>query len=238
MPTQKHPEISSFIVFDGPSGTGKGTLISLAETGLKDLGFNPLIFVEETADNNRAEIMDARNRGKAAGGAGDREMAEVLVCHRQQLYEAIVAPAILSGKKILADRGEPATLAYQTVKGELTMGEVWNMHRQHKILLPDAVVLTLCLPETALLREEKDFAASQSRRQIESGKGLSGKVSSDPSADRETKLKSRRAIHSNYEVTAQFLSEKGVPVLTLDTERMTPVEELSKVLGFLGLTEK
>lgn len=237
MPTQKHPEIPSFIVFDGPSGTGKGTLISLVEAELKNLKLNPLVFVEEKEDKNRAEILEARKRGQAAGRTGDRDMAEVLVNHRQQLYETIVAPAILNGRTVLADRGEPATLAYQTVKKELAMEEVWKMHRQQIIRPPDAVVLTLCSPETALLREEQDLAASQSRRQMESGKGLSGKVSSDPDADRETKLKSRRAIHSNYEVAVQFLSEKGVPVLTLNTERMVPVEELSQVLGFLGLTE-
>lgn len=237
MPTQKRPEIPSFIVFDGPSGTGKGTLITLVEAGLKNFGLDPLIFVEETADKNRAEILEARKRGQAAGRTGDSEMAGVLVNHRQQLYETIVAPAILSGKKVLADRGEPATLAYQTVKKELAMEEVWKMHRRKNIRPPDAVVLTLCSPETALLREEQDLAANQSRQQMESGKGLSGKVSSDPGADREVKLRSRRAIHFQYAVVAQFLEEKNVPVLTIDTEQMAPSEELSKVLGFLGLTE-
>lgn len=230
-------EIPPFIVFDGPSGTGKGTLIPLVETALKSYGLNPSIFVEEEADKNRAEILEARNRGKSAGGAGDREMAEILVRHRQELYEKIVVPALLDGQIVLADRGEPATLAYQTVKGELTMNEVWGMHRNQQIRLPDSVVLTLCSPETALHREKQDRTASTLRQQIESGKGLSGKVSSDPAADRETKLKSRRAIHSNYEVAAKFLSDKGIPVLTLDTERMTPDEELSQVVGFLGLTK-
>lgn len=229
-------EISHFIVFDGPSGTGKGTLIPLVKTDLKSRGFNPFIFVEEGADKNRTEILEARNRRKQAGGTGDREMAEVLVLHRSTLYQQFVSPAIFDGKIVLADRGEPATLAYQTAKGELTMDEVWRMHREQKIRLPDAVVLTLCLPETALYREEQDRTASTLRQQMESGKGLSGKVSSDPEADRQTKLKSRAVIHSQYEIAAQFLSDKGVPVLTLDTERMVPEEELSQVLGFLGLT--
>lgn len=237
MSNQKHPETPSFIVFDGPSGTGKGTLISLVEERLTNLGLDTLVFAEETVDKNRAEILEARKRGQAAGRTGDRDMAEVLVNHRQQLYETIVAPAILSGRTVLADRGEPATLAYQTVKRELAMEEVWKMHRQQIIRPPDAVVLTLCSPETALLREEQDLAANQPRRLMESGKGLSGKVSSDPGADRETKLKSRRAIHSSYELAARFLSDKGVPVLTLDTEYIVPAEELSQVLGFLGLTE-
>lgn len=237
MLNQKHPETPSFIVFDGPSGTGKGTLITLVGAGLKNLGLDPLIFVEETADKNRAEILEARKRGQAAGGTGDRDMAEVLVQHRQQLYGTIVAPAILNGKKVLADRGEPATLAYQTAKGELTMDEVWGMHRKQQVRLPDSVVLTLCLPETALLRAEQDLQPGSLRQKQESGAGLSGKVTSDPAADRETKLKSRRVIHSNYEVAARFLSDKGVPVLTLDTEHMIPDEELSQVLGFLGLTE-
>ena len=229
-------EIPSFIVFDGPSGAGKGTLIPLVETALESYGLNPTIFVEEEADKNRAEILEARNRGKQAGGAGDREMAEVLVHHRQKLYEKFVAPALLGGRIVLADRGEPATLAYQTAKGELTMDEVWRMHREQQIRLPDAVVLTLCSPETALFREEQDSRSSSLRQKQESGTGLSGKVSSDPGADRETKLRSRRVIHSNYEVAARFLSSNGVPVLTLDTEHMNPDEELSRVVGFLGFT--
>lgn len=237
MPTQKHPEISSFIVFDGPSGTGKGTLISLVEERLTSLGLDTLVFAEETADENRAEILEARDRGKATGGTGDREMVGVLVRHRQQLYETIVAPAILSGRTVLADRGEPATLAYQTVKKELAMEEVWKMHRQQTIRLPDAVILTLCSPETALLREEQDLAVNQQRRLMESGKGLSGKVSSDPGADREVKLRSRRAIHFQYAVVTQFLEEKDVSVLTIDTEKNSPTQELALTMAFFGFTE-
>lgn len=237
MSNRNRSEIPSFVIFDGPSGAGKGTLIPLVKTALESYGLTPTIFVEEEADKNRAEILEARNRGKQGGGTGDREMAEVLVLHRSILYQQFVSSAISDGKTVLADRGEPATLAYQTAKGELTMDEVWRIHRDRQIRLPDAVVLTLCSPETALLRAEQDLQSSSLRQKQESGTGLSGKVTSDPAADREAKLRSRRVIHSNYETAAQFLTEKGIPVLTLDTEHTTPDEELSQVLGFLGLTE-
>lgn len=222
------------IIFDGPSGTGKGTLIKSVIPALESRNLKPFIFIEEQEDHNRQEILEARTRGRANKGTGDREMAEVLVEHRVALYRQIVTPALLNGDFVLGDRGEPATLAYQTEKGELTMDEVWYMHRVKGVMIPDRVVLTLCNAKTSLEREELDKRIG-SRRQVEFGKGLSGKVSSDPDASWDEKLQKRGAILSQYQVAAEFLRNKGVPVLPLDTEQMTVPEEVTSVIGFLGL---
>lgn len=231
-----HTEKGTLSVFDGLSGSGKSTLISTLVSELERRDFVPMVFVEEKADERREEILAARAAGKAKGESGDKEMAQVLVEHRAYLYARHVVPEVLDKRMVLADRGEPATLAYQTQSGELSMEQVWNMHRRHHVPIPDYVVLTLCSAETSLEREEYDRRVG-SRTEQETGKGLSGKISSATNASTEDKLAKRRSLLSQYCETEQFLKEKGVPVLILNTEQMTVSEEVTTVIGFLGLEE-
>ncbi len=224
-----------FIVVDGPSGSGKGTLIRELSSYLSERGILVHTFSEEEADPRRHEILDARDKGKKRGGTGDKEMTTVLVRHRKEMYGSNVEEAISDGYVVIADRGESATLAYQTVKGELSMEQVWKMHREARIRIPDLVVITSCDAEVSLSREESDKAQVGSiRLEMESRRGLSGKVSSEPGADYAEKLRKREAIHQQYDTTIGFLGEKGVAVLRIDTESVIPEQEVNQVLRYLG----
>lgn len=233
--TSINSERGSLIVVDGPSGTGKNTLIRRLLPEIHRLGVSVSYVIEEKLDKNRGEILEARRKGKEQGGTGDREMTEILVEHRDRIYEKFVEPQIKRGRLVVADRGEPATLAYQTARGELTMDDIWLMHREREIRTPEAVILTDCHPETARLRELTDKKASKVRRVMETKPdGLSGKITVEKGASEVEQDERRKAIHSQFKTTARFLENKGVSVLSLDTGRMTVDEEVEATLNFLG----
>ncbi len=223
----------SFLVVDGPSVSGKNSLIKVLALELKSRGVPVFLFNEDDIDPRRGEILRARERGKELGGSGDKEMAQVLTEHRAELCKSVVAPRLKMGEFVIANRGEPATLAYQTARGELTMDVVWKMHREKGILIPNFVILTTLNPVTAMAREAQDKQTSVMRRERESGSSLSGKVAYDGAVTESERLKKRELIHIQYDLVGKFLEGKGIPVLTLDTENKTVQEEVGEVLTFL-----
>lgn len=218
------------IVIDGPSGSGKDTLIARLAKTLQSKGISPLILEEESLDNKRGEVLLARDQGKESGGTGDKEMAEVLTQHRAELYSQLALPRLEEGGLVIANRGEPATLAYQTARGEITMEEVWGKHRRLNIPIPDLVVITTCSVETSLKREEVDRSVSTLRNEREAAEGLSGKVSNEIGGNEKDKRLRRELIMRQYESAGKFLESQGVRVVFLDTESLTVDEEVSSVL--------
>lgn len=61
------------IVVDGPSVSGKDSLIWALARKIMDMGLYPYVFSEELTDPRRQEILQARERGKMRGGSGERE---------------------------------------------------------------------------------------------------------------------------------------------------------------------
>lgn len=188
----------SFVVVDGASGTGKDLLIKALVLSLDRLGLPVKSFSEEDLDNRRDEILQARQKGKKGGGTGDLEMTDALIEHRTRLYDMFVNPALNEGKIVVANRGEPATEAYQTAKGELTLEEVWQKHRQAGIPIPNLVVITTCNPEEAVLRINRDNQESSTgRKEQEQKTGLSGKVTVEQGAGEEEKLEKQKKSTNN-----------------------------------------
>ncbi len=223
-----------FIIIDGPSGTGKDTLINALAFSLDELGLSVKPFSEEELDNRRDEILKARQGGRARGGTGDLEMTDALIEHRIFLYRTHVEPALNKGNIVVANRGEPATAAYQTAKGELTLEEVWQKHRRAEIPIPDLVVITTCSPEEAVLRIDKDSQeGGTGRKEQEQRAGLSGKITVEQGAGEGRKLEKQTIIHTQYELVESFLKERGVRILTLNTEELTVDQEVSAVLSEL-----
>ena len=114
---------------------------------------------------------------------------------------------------------------YQILKAHIDdKSQVWEMHRHRGISRPDLVVITVCRPDAALLRREQDQAASGSiRAERERGRGLSGKFTGER----------QELIHRQYFEVRRFLEEKNVPVLLLDTEKMSVGQEADAVLRLL-----
>lgn len=225
------------VVFDGPSGTGKDSLIDTLSSELQYRRIPVSQLSEEDLDDRRHEILEAKERGKTMDGSGDRQMAEVLIEHRAAIYRQLFQPILEAGHIVFANRGEPATLAYQTARGELTMHEIWDMHRAAGIPTPDLVVLTTCSVATAVKRELQDIQGSgfsSVRNEREKGSGLSGRVTQESGAGEAEKLKRREAIHRQFDRVGKFLLEgRGVPVLSLNTEHMSVSQEVAQVLKAL-----
>jgi thymidylate kinase len=237
IPINMQSKRGRLVVIDGPGGSGKDSLIGKLTAEFSSRGEPFFLLSEDDLDKNRNEILAARERGKSLGGSGDKEMAEALVRHRADIYRRFAYPRLDDGCFVIANRGEPATLAYQTARSELTMEDIWEMHRNAGIQIPDLVVLTSCDAETALQREQIDKITSV-RGEREAGRGLSGKVTQEIGASMEEQLKRRETIHHQYEVVREFLEVQRVPVLLLDTESMTVPEEVDVVLSHISRQEK
>lgn len=186
-----------FIVVDGPSASGKDSIIKQVLKDLKTLG-KKASAIEETKEKNysRSKILKAK-------GQGNKKVAQAIIEERKKLYQKKVIPQLKPGKILIANRGEPTTLGYQTIGNNVSMEEVWAMHRAKNIPLPDLVVLTNCSVEEAIRREN-------SRKPSEKINDLmSGKFTSD-----------RKLIHQNYENVKNFLEKKGIDVIYINTKTM------------------
>lgn len=213
----------NLVIIDGPSGTGKDTLLKSIADSLEARRGHFLHLSEDELDPNRDAIKKARDEGKQKGGTGDLEMATVITTHRAQIYKQILTPLNnnVYPTTVLANRGVPATLAYQTLRKEITMSKVWNDHQRHCIPVPDLVVITNCRPETAQKREDSRNTVSQ---------GLSGSVTKEAGSSASEVFRRRQALHQNFRRVAEFLRGKSLPVIELDTEYLTLKEETDIVL--------
>lgn len=201
-----------FVVVDGPSGSGKNTIIKHLLKDLNKLKIN-VISIEETKEANYD-----RNKILLSKEQGDKQVAKTIINERKKLYRKKVMPQLKAGTFVIANRGETTTLAYQTIKNQLTMEEVWNMHRQQNIPLPDLVVITNCSVEEAIRREKLRKQSFEEKDK----NFMSGKFTS-----------ARKQIHTNYEKVKNFLDNKGLSVIYLNTNTMDVSQESKKIVNFI-----
>lgn len=211
-----------FIIVDGPSASGKDSIINQVLKDLKTLRIKS-VSIEETKE----EKYD-RKRILLAQKSGDKKVAKTIISERKKLYLEKVIPQLSKGTIVLANRGEPSTLSYQTLN-ELTMKDAWNIHRKQNIPLPDLVVITNCTVLEALRREGLRKPSFE-----EKDKGfLSGKFTPHHNGAGFTSLEKRKRIHANYKKTMDFLKKNGLPVIYLDTDSMNVPEESKKIVSFI-----
>lgn len=201
-----------FIVVDGPSDSGKNTIIKRVLKDLNRLKIN-VLSIEETKETNydRKKILLAKK-------SGDEKVAETIIEERKKLYSAKIVPQLQTGTFVIANRGEPSTLAYQTIKNELTMEDVWNMHRQQHIPLPDLAAITNCSVEEAIRREKlKKKSLEEKDKNLMSGKFTSSRIQ----------------VHANYEKVKNFLEKKGLSVIYLNTDEMNVSDESRRIVDLI-----
>lgn len=206
-----------FIVVDGPSASGKDSIIRQVLKDLKKLNIKA-ISIEETKEKeyDGKKILLVKERG-------DKEVAKAIIEERKKLYVAKVIPQLQIGTFVIANRGEPTTLAYQTIKNELIMENIWNMHRQQNILLPDLAVLTNCSVEEAIRRESLRKLSSEEKDK----KFMSGKFT-------QADFEKRKQIHTNYEKVRSFLKKKGLFVIYLNADTMAIPEKSRIIVTYIG----
>ena len=209
------------IVIDGPSGTGKDTVCPFVVRVL-----NAYYFHEEQSDSKRGEIAAVRNNDLLA--------ATRLVSHRLDLYRQFVIPKLSQGIDVIANRGEISTIVYQTRKNQLSMEEVWQMHRQAEIRIPDIVVILACSREVALARIEADLESGSARKETERGSGLGGKFSTSEGDSHAEKMAKMEVVYRQYQAAAAFLVGKGVETLVVNTENISPQQVAANLIASLN----
>lgn len=203
------------IVVDGPSASGKDSIIGQVLKDLDKLKIKA-VSIEETKEKNY-------NRKKILGvkELGDKEVAKTILNERKKIYEEKVISQLSNGIIVIANRGEPTTLAYQTLKNEISMEDVWNMHRAQNIPLSDLAVITNCSVEEAIRREsERELSKEEKDRKL-----MSGKFTKD--------INKRKQIHANYEKVKKFLERKGLFVIYLNTDIMKVSEESKMIIDYI-----
>lgn len=108
----------TFIVFEGPDGSGKSSMVAAARSHLAEIGV-PATFVRDPGGTSiggriREVLLDAANSEMCA-------MTELLlyVASRAQLVEETIRPALERGEVVVSDRFTLSTLVYQGVAGAL-----------------------------------------------------------------------------------------------------------------------
>lgn len=205
-----------FIIVDGPSGSGKDSIISEVQKKLNKLNIKT-IAIEETKEKS----YDGQ-KILAAKKYGDRKVAEAIINERQKLYQIKVMPQLLTNHFVIANRGESTTLGYQTLKNEISMEAVWNMHRNKNIPLPDLVVITNCSVKEAMRRESLRELSSEEKDK----KFMSGKFTKD-------NYEKRKQIHNSYEKVRNFLEKKGLFVIYLNADTMAVPEESRLIVNYI-----
>lgn len=210
-----------FILVDGPSASGKDSIIKQVKKDLGGLKLD-IVSIEETKEKNydREKILKAKQNG-------DKETAIAIINERKKLYAELVIPQLSIGKIVIANRGEPTTLVYQTLNKDLTMQDVWNMHRRKDIPLPNLVVITNCSVKEALRRENLRKPSSEEKDK----RFMNGKFTMD---SKSMGFENRTQIHNAYEKVKNFLKDKDLPVIYLNTDNMNVFQESRSIVSFVG----
>lgn len=132
----------SFVVFEGPDGSGKSTQLELFIGACKAAGVEPVEVREpggtEIGERIRRALLEHLDREEMSLRC---EML-LYMASRAQLCEQIIAPALAAGRFVLADRFVSSTLAYQGAAGGLPEDEILAAAKiATRGLTPDAVVI-------------------------------------------------------------------------------------------------
>ena len=142
----------TFVVFDGPDGSGKSTQFRRFADAARGAGVE-VVEVREPGgtpigEKVRAILLDPANAEMTV-----RTEMLLYMASRAQLYEQRIAPAMASGAMVLADRFVSSTLAYQGTAGGIDEDDIVAVGRvatgNH---VPDLTVVFDVATEVALRR--------------------------------------------------------------------------------------
>lgn len=170
----------TFVMVDGPDGSGKSIVIGSLESWARSRGFKILnlnYYYEErrslpsfdeiyTSDvivseepspfyigQALREEMLAQNERKYSSVS----LAQAFALDREILYNRIIIPALKAGKFIFQDRGVITSLVYQPVESKISLVDLMRLPGNRLALdyAPDLVILTIASPEQIMQRIEK-----------------------------------------------------------------------------------
>lgn len=150
-----------FIVFEGPDGSGKTTVLAKVKEKLREEKIDFIDFREpggtDISEKIRDIIIDKANSSMTA-----RCEALLFASSRAQLVEEKIRPALEEGKLVLSDRFVLSSLCYQGVGRGLGVDEVKAINDfATKSIEPDLTIFFDIDYKTALIRKRENFEADR-----------------------------------------------------------------------------
>lgn len=150
-----------FIVFEGPDGSGKTTILKKVNEVLTNQGYKVNVFREpggtKISEKIRDIIIDNDNKEMA-----DKTEALLFAASRAQLVEEKFKPLLNKGEIIFSDRYVLSSLTYQGVGRKLGIKEVQAINNfATSGIKPDITIFFDIDYKEALLRKRANFSADR-----------------------------------------------------------------------------
>lgn len=150
-----------FIVFEGPDGSGKTTILKKVNEVLTNQGYKVNVFREpggtKISEKIRDIIIDNENKEMA-----DKTEALLFAASRAQLVEEKFKPLLNKGEIIFSDRYVLSSLTYQGVGRKLGIKEVEEINNfATSGIKPDITIFFNIDYKEALLRKRANFSADR-----------------------------------------------------------------------------
>lgn len=150
-----------FIVFEGPDGSGKTTILKKVNEVLTNQGYKVNVFREpggtKISEKIRDIIIDNDNKEMA-----DKTEALLFAASRAQLVEEKFKPLLNKGEIILSDRYVLSSLTYQGVGRKLGIKEVQAINNfATSGIKPNITIFFDIDYKEALLRKRANFSADR-----------------------------------------------------------------------------
>lgn len=157
-----------FITFEGPDGSGKGTIIKYVKKFLEKNKVDYILTREPGGIEISEEIREVILNKKHLSMDERTEALLYAAARRQHLVE-IVVPALEEGKIVICDRFVDSSLAYQGYARGIGIDEVLKIN-QFAIagLMPDLTIFLNVRPEVGLERINKSKVRKKDRLDLES----------------------------------------------------------------------
>lgn len=156
-----------FIVFEGPDGSGKTTIIKLIEDYLNKKNIDFISTREPGGISISEQIREVILNKDNVKMDGRTEALLYAASRRQHLVEKVI-PALKEGKVVLCDRFVLSSLAYQGYARELGIDEVMNINEfAIEGYMPDKNLLFDIEPELGLKRIQSNKEREINRLDLE-----------------------------------------------------------------------
>lgn len=146
--------MSCYIQLDGPDGSGKSVQAAALCEWLRANG-RAVLHVREPGSTPVGEMLRQLLLQHATGELAPATEALLFSAARAELVRQVIAPALLRGECVVAERGYLSTLVYQALAPRPGLDPDWVLavtREVHGPWLPDAVFVLDVPPATAALR--------------------------------------------------------------------------------------
>jgi dTMP kinase len=160
--------IGKFITFEGPDGSGKGTIIKYVKKYLIENNID-FILTREPGGINISEDIRKVILNKDNTEMDDRTEALLYAASRRQHLIEKVIPALKSGKIVICDRFVDSSLAYQGFARGIGIEKVFEINKfAIDNIMPDLTIFLDVSPEIGLDRINNSKVRVKDRLDLES----------------------------------------------------------------------